>query len=282
MKQKIKTIAYQGMPGAYSEAAALTYFPNAKTIPCTTFFEAFESTKTGQSELSMIPIENLIAGRVADVHTLLPTSQLYIIAEHFQPITHHLLGLPGSQLSDITQVISHIQGISQCRQFLTQNKIHASVVGDTAGAAQEVAQKGDMSLAAIASARAGELYGLKSLASNIADIPKNMTRFLVLSREQMIPPLSVPCITTLVFTVRSVPAALYKALGGFATNGINLSRIESYLAEANFTSTTFSIDVEGHPQSDAMKHALEELHFFAQNIQFLGTYPQDQRRNSLS
>lgn len=274
MTDKSPTIAFQGVPGAYSEAATRALYPAARTLPCPTFEDAFGSVRTGDADLAMIPVENLIAGRVADVHALLPDSGLSIIGEHFQPIEHHLLALPGSHLADIKLVISHIQGLSQCRQFLAQHQIASEVFGDTAGAAEEVAKRGDKTLAAIASARAGEIYGLQSIAANIADHPQNMTRFLVLALEAITPPLDIPAMTSLIFTSRSVPAALYKALGGFATNGINLTKIESYVSDEDFTSAKFYIDVEAHRESAAMKNALEELAFFAPQIQILGTYPQ--------
>lgn len=271
-------IAFQGVLGAYSEAAIMALYPSAKPVPCTTFVDAFAAVRFGTADLAMIPVENLIAGRVADVHTLLPASGLKIIGEHFQPIIHHLLAIPGTKLGEIRKVISHVQGLSQCRRFLEANKIQAEIFADTAGAAQEVAKLKDKSIAAIASMKAGQVYGLESLAQNIADVPKNVTRFLVLAQKENMPKREIPCLTTLVYTVRSVPAALYKTLGGFATNGVNLTRIESYLAEGNFMSATFSIDVEGHPESEAMKTAVDELKFFAHNVQFLGTYPKAESR----
>ncbi len=278
MENKSKIIAYQGIPGAYSEAAALNCFPNSNLLSCNTFFQALEATRSGSSDLSIIPIENLIAGRVADVHALLPISQLYIIGEYFLNIQHQLLGLENSNLADIKLVLSHTQGLSQCRDFLEKYKIKTEVFADTAGSAQEVARRKDKTIAAIASERAGELYGLKVLSNSISNSQENKTRFLILSRQQIVPPPTSPCLTTLVFTVKSVPAALYKALGGFATNGINLTRIESYLSGNDFNSTTFSIDAETHPIQISYQNAIEELNFFANNVQSLGTYSQSNYR----
>ena len=222
----------------------------------------------------MIPVENIIAGRVADVHALLPDSGLSIIAEHFEPIGHRLLALPGATLAGLTGVLSHWQGLAQCRLWLERQGLDQIQFHDTAGAAEEVARRGDVTLAAIASARAGDLYGLVSLNDVIADQPDNMTRFLVLARDAIIPPADVPAMTTLAFTLRSVPAALYKALGGFATNAVNLTRIESHVSPTDFTSAGFTIDVEGHPQDAALARALEELRYFTESVTVLGTYPQ--------
>ncbi len=272
-KSSIK-IAFQGVPGAYSEAAALARFPDAVTLPCATFAAAFEAVTSGGAAYAMIPVENIIAGRVADVHTLLPDGGLSIIGEHFEPIAHKLLALPGAKLSDIKTVLSHTQGLAQCRLWLEARKLPIEHFHDTAGAAAEVQRRGDRSLAAIASARAGELYGLTVLEDEVADQPDNMTRFLILARDAVTPPVETLCMTTLAFTLRSVPAALYKALGGFATNGVNLTRIESHISQANFTSAGFTIDVEGRPDELTMSRALDDLRYFTDSLTILGTYPQ--------
>ena len=267
-------VAFQGVPGAYSEAAALAQFPHAETLPCATFAAAFEAVTTGLADYAMIPVENIIAGRVADVHTLLPDSGLSIIGEHFEPIAHKLLALLGTELANIKSVLSHTQGLAQCRLWLEAHELTLEHFHDTAGAAAEVQRRADPSLAAIASARAGNLYGLAILQDHIADQPDNMTRFLVLARDAMTPSADTLCMTTLAFTLRSVPAALYKALGGFATNGVNLTRIESHISSGNFISAGFTIDVEGRPDDAPMARALEELTHFTDSLTILGTYPQ--------
>lgn len=267
------TIAYQGAPGAYHEAAARVVFPGQDLLPCPTFPQVFAALNDGRADRALIAVENIIAGRVADVHTLLPRSSLHIVGEYFHPIAHHLLAVPGAQLADVKTALSQEVALHQCRGFLTQHAIALEAYHDTAAAAAEVARRGDKSVAAIASSRAGEIYGLHSVAANIADNPNNVTRFLVLAREAIIPVPTVPCITTLVFELRSVPAALYKALGGFATNGINLTKIESYLAADDFTSAQFYVDIEAHPETEACQHALDELRFFTTRLDILGTYP---------
>ena len=266
-------ISYQGEPGAYMEAATLALFPQGQPLPCPTFAAAFAALTDGRADRAVIAVENRIAGRVADVHTLLPNSGLHIVGEIFFPIEHHLLALPGATLSDIKSAHSHVQALAQCRGFLTKHGIEAVDCGDTAGGARLISESGDKTKAAIASSRAGDMYGLQSLAANIADNPKNMTRFLVLSRTPEVPTPAVRCITTIVFELRSVPAALYKALGGFATNGINLTKIESYLSPEDFTSAQFYVDIEAHPETEACQHALDELRFFTTHLDILGTYP---------
>jgi prephenate dehydratase len=232
----------------------------------------------------MLPIENSVAGRVADIHHLLPQSGLHIIGEHFERVNHHLLALPGATLDGVRSVRSHVHALSQCRKLIRELGLKAVVAADTAGAAAEVAERGDPTVAAIASELAGRIYGLASLRENIEDEEHNTTRFLVMARE----PQSVPhdgnlVVTSFVFNVRNVPAALYKALGGFATNGINMTKLESYMVGGRFTATQFYADVEGHPDSRALGLALDELRFFSREVKILGTYPgHDFRRAALA
>ncbi len=269
-----KCVAFEGATGAYSDLACRAALPDYEPLPCTTFEEAFAAARDGRASLAMIPVENSVAGRVAVVHHLLPEGGLHIIGEHYQPVEHHLLALPGATLADIKKVHSHVHALPQCRQWLKAHNIEPVVRPDTAGSAKEVAELGDTSIAAIASELAGEIYGLKSLASNIADKPGNTTRCLILSPTPRRPePGNGPCITTLIYRVRSLPAALYKTLGGFATNGVNITRLESYLVDGNFDVAQFWIDVEGHPDETPLKLALEELAFFAKEIAIIGVYP---------
>jgi len=269
-----KYIAFQGAPGAYSDLACKAAAPDCTTLPCLSFEDVFAAVHEGRAELAMLPIENSVAGRVADMHRLLPEGGLHIIAEHYQPVVHHLLALPGAKLENIRQAHAHIQSLAQCRRWLRERGILPVVNVDNAMAAEFVAGSGDKTIAAIASSLAGELYGLQSLAEDIADKSNNTTRFLIMAKKPVIPdPGTGACVTTLVFRVRSVPAALYKALGGFATNGINITKLESYLVDGKFTAAQFYIDVEGHPEEQKLKNALEELAFFAHEIKILGTYP---------
>jgi len=268
-----KKIAFQGALGANSDMACRAVYPNYETMPCLEFEDAFAAVRDGRAALAMIPIENSVAGRVADVHHLLPEGGLHIVGEHYQPIEHHLLVVPGTKLSDIKRVESHVQALAQCRTWLRAHRIKAVVHPDTAGAAEDVARRCDKSVAAIAPELAGRIYGLKSLASNIANRKDNTTRFIILAKKPKVPPKGKPCVTTLVFRVRSLPAALYKALGGFATNGVNITKIESYLVDGHFSKAQFRLDVEAHPEEKPLKLALEELHFFAQDMKILGVYP---------
>lgn len=268
-------IAFQGMLGAYSDLSCRAVFPDAETIPCASFEDVFALVRDGKADVAMIPVENSIAGRVADNHHLLPNGGLYIAGEHYQPVQHHLLALPHAQLSDIKFARSHVQGLMQCRNWLQQRGITPVNRFDTAGSAEEVSKLGDKSVAAIASELAGKIYGLVSLAADIADQRDNTTRFLILKRKAEWPTYTPQSdtITTLIFRVRSVPAALYKTLGGFATNGVNITKLESYLVDGRFTAAQFYLDAEGHPDSPAMTHALEELAFFAEEVNILGVYP---------
>jgi prephenate dehydratase len=273
-------IAFQGTFGANSDLACRKVFPGCETLPCLGFDDAFAAVVDRKAHLAMIPVENSTAGRVADVHHLLPQGKLHIIGEHYQPIDHRLLAIRGAKLKDIKRVESHVQALAQCQKWIKSHGIKPVIHADTAGAAEEVSQRGDKTVAAIASGLAGKIYGLKCLATNIADGPKNTTRFLILSRKAKEAPQGSDCMTTLVFRVRSVPAALYKALGGFATNGVNITKLESYLVDGNFTAAQFYVDVEGHPKDTPLRLALEELAFFAHEVKILGVYPAHPFRRS--
>jgi len=268
-----RTISFQGTFGAYSDLACRQVFPAMATLPCSQFEDAFAAVREGRARLAMIPIENSVAGRVADIHHLMPDSGLHIVGEHFEPVNHHLLGVPGASLAKIRAVRSHVQALSQCRKLNRELGIEPIVAADTAGAAAEIAARGDSTVAAIASELAGEIYGLVSLKKNIEDADHNTTRFLVMSREALRPPRENPAVTTFLFRVRNVPAALYKALGGFATNGVNMTKLESYMLGGAFTATQFYADVEGHPDDRPLALALEELAFFSRELKILGVYP---------
>jgi prephenate dehydratase len=267
-----RTIAFQGRPGAYSHLACREAFPEMVALPCHSFEDAFAAVREGSARLAMIPVDNTVAGRVADVHHLLPRGGLHIVAEHFVRVNHHLLGLPGADIQNLRAVESHVHAIGQCRQFLRRHGLQAVVVADTAGAAQDVAEAADPTRAAIASRLAGELYGLVSLASNIEDAEHNTTRFLVLAREPEDPGQDATVMTTLTFTVRNRPAALYKALGGFATCGVNMVKLESYI-DGTFTQAQFYADIMGHPRDEGVRLAIEELGFFSHSVEILGVYP---------
>jgi prephenate dehydratase len=267
-------IAYQGEPGANSDAACRAAVPALEPLPCATFEDAFDAVESGAAELAMIPVENSIAGRVADIHHLLPESGLHIVGEYFMPIHFQLMALPGVSLAEIRTVRSHAHAIGQCRRYLREQGWAGVVADDTAGAAREVAELGDPSVAALAPRLAAELYGLEILAEDVEDEHHNTTRFLLLAREAREPALGDgPVITTFVFRVRNVPAALYKAMGGFATNGVNMTKLESYQLGGTFFATQFYADVEGHPKDASLALALEELAFFSVHLRVLGTYP---------
>jgi len=274
-----RTIAFQGLPGAYSHLACRARFPDYDVLPCPSFEETFAAVRNGRAARAMIPIDNSLAGRVADIHHLLPNSGLYILGEHFQPVNHHLLALPGAKLSDIKEVRSHVHALGQCRKVIRDLGIKPVVAADTAGSAREVAERGDKTVAAIASELAAEIYGLESLRANIEDAEHNTTRFVVMAREASIPPRGgAATVTSFVFKVRNVPAALYKALGGFATNGVNMTKLESYLVDGHFVAAQFYADVEGHPDDRNLRLALEELNFFSREVRILGVYPADPYR----
>jgi prephenate dehydratase len=268
------TIAYQGEPGANSDMACHAAFPYMTTLPCPTFDAAMGAVQAGKAELAIIPVENSVAGRVADLHSLLPHTRLKIVAEHFQRVEHCIVALPGVTLKGIKTARSHVQALSQCRNFLKKHGIQPMVHADTAGAAREIADEGDKSVGAIASSLAARIYGLKVLAKNIEDADHNTTRMLVFSREDARPDWrTVRCMTAFLFRVKSVPAALYKALGGFATNGVNIVKLESYLSGAHFEQAQFYAEVEGHPDQRGLQLALEELRFFSEELKMLGTFP---------
>lgn len=269
-----KIIAFQGEHGAYSDLACRMSRPEMTTMPCRTFEDAFSAVRDGKAGLAMIPIENSVAGRVADIHHLLPESGLHIIGEHYQRINHHLLAVPGTKLEDVTEVYSHVHALNQCRDFLKEHNITPIVAVDTAGSAKEIAKSGDTTRAVIASELAGEIYGLTSLAADIEDAEHNTTRFVVMSKEAVIPhPKAGMSVTSFVFRVRNVPAALFKALGGFATNGVNITKLESYIVDGSFIAAQFYADCEGHPDNRNLRLALEELEFFTQTVKILGVYP---------
>lgn len=268
-----KTIAFQGSPGAYSDMSCRAAYPAMTTKSCRTFEDAFAAVRNGEAALAMIPIENTVAGRVADIHHLLPDSGLHIIGEHFQRVNHHLLGVRGAKLEDITHVHSHIHALNQCRNFNRANNILPVDHVDTAGAAKDVAKWGDKTQASISSKLAGEIYDLDVLAKDLEDSEHNTTRFVVMAKQPKIPESPrKDVMTTFVFRVRNLPAALYKAMGGFATNGVNMTKLESYL-RGDFVAAQFYADVEGHPEDQALKNALEELQFFTHEVTILGTYP---------
>ncbi len=274
MSNDHKKIAFQGATGAYSDLACRTVFPKLETLPCESFDETFAAVLEGEAQLAMIPVDNTIAGRVADVHHLMQKGELFIIAEHFQTIRHALLGVKDAKKENLEHVHSHVHAIPQCRDLIKKLGLKAHVHADTAGAAQDVAERGEPEHAAIASSLAAEIYGLDILEDDVQDTNHNTTRFLILSTEPVIPDIDekTNVLTSLLFEVRNIPAALYKSLGGFATNGISLARLESYVDE-KFQAAQFYCDVEGHPESDAFKLALEELGFYAKDVKFLGTYP---------
>ena len=273
---KTNNIAFQGVLGAYSHMACQAHRPDLTPLPCASFSEMIAAVQDGGADCAMVPVENSTAGRVADIHHLLPESGLFIISEHYQPVAHKLLGIKGAHLSDITEVHSHEQGLAQCRLTLHKMGIKPVIHSDTAGAAKDIAARGERHVGAIASALAGEIYGLDTVQDSITDKLTNTTRFLVMSREHTVPKeITAPAMTTIIFEVRSVPAVLYKALGGFATNGINLTKLESYMLDGSMNAARFYVDCEGHPETASMKLALEELQFYCTDggIRILGTYP---------
>jgi prephenate dehydratase len=269
-------ISFQGELGANSHIAARAAYPELEPLPCASFEDAFAAVSERSAKYAMIPVENSVAGRVADVHHLIPESGLFIVGERFEPIKHQLLGLPNATLEALTHVRSHPQALGQCRRLLRDLGVTPVKTADTAGAAREIAELGDPKVGALASALAGEIHGLKVLKADIADAAHNTTRFLVFSREaDDAEPNDGPCMTSFVFRVRNVPAALYKALGGFATNGVNMTKLESYIEGGGFSAAMFFAEVEGHPEDRAVKLALEELAFFSRSLRVLGVYKAD-------
>jgi prephenate dehydratase len=272
-------IAFQGLAGAFSELACRTVFPDMQTLPCAAFEDVFAAVHDGDARLAMIPIENSIAGRVADIHHLLPDSGLHIIGEHYQRVNHQLLACKGVTLEELETVHSHVHALSQCRILIRELGLKPIVHADTAGAAKELAESGDRKMAAIASTLAAETYGLDVLRDNIEDEEHNTTRFIIMAPEPIDPdPDEKPVVTSFVFRVRNVPAALYKALGGFATNGINMTKLESYMVRGQFVATQFYADIEGHPAQRPVRLALEELGFFSHEVKILGVYPASPHR----
>ena len=266
-------IAFQGRPGAYSDLACRIVFPHAETLPCDTFEGAIEAVRAGAAELAMLPCENTLAGRVPDIHHLLPDSGLCVVGEHFQRVEHCLLAPRGAAIGGLKRIHSHAVALGQVRAMVRELGVKAVVEADTAGAAQLVAEWNNLADAAIASELAAEIYGLDVLRRNVEDAAHNTTRFYVMAREPRTPDVTASHpMTTFVFRVRNVPAALYKALGGFATNGVNMTKLESYMVNGEFTATQFLCDVEGHPEHPPLARALEELSFFSRELKILGVY----------
>ncbi|MCO6418433.1 prephenate dehydratase [Siccirubricoccus sp. KC 17139] len=266
------TIAFQGLPGAYSDLACRAAYPGWATLPCPSFEAAMDAVRDGQAKLAMLPCENTLAGRVPDIHRLLPDSGLFVVGEHFERVEHCLLAPKGATLAGLKRAHSHPVALGQVRRILKELSLEPVIEADTAGAAELIARRGGTEDAAIASALAAETYGLEILRRNVEDAPHNTTRFYVCSLEQA-PPFRGECVTTFVFRVRNIPAALYKALGGFATNGVNMTKLESYMLDGEFTATQFLADVDGHPDDPGLARALEELEFFSRELKVLGAYP---------
>ena len=272
-------IAYHGEAGANSHIACNEMYPDMEPMPCKTFEGAFRAVEDGRADLAMIPVDNTIAGRVADIHHILPTTGLSIVGEHYLPIRFQLMALPGTELSDIKHARSHIMGLAQCRNFLRQHDIEAITAADTAGAAREVAELGDKSVAAIAPSLAADVYGLDILANNIEDAEHNTTRFVIMSRDPGDRQASDGrCVTAFIFQVRNIPAALYKVMGGFATNGVNMTKLESYQVGGSFMATQFYAEIQGHPEERPVQLAMEELGFFSTMLKIIGVFEPGERR----
>jgi len=279
--RKRKTIVFQGEPGANSHIACAEAYPGHTPVPCPTFEDAFTAVASGEADLGMIPIENSIAGRVADIHHLLPHANLHIVGEHFLRIRFNLMAPKGATLKTVKTVESHIHALGQCRNFIRQHGYKGVIAADTAGAARTISQTTDVTRGALAPKLAATIYGLDVLAENVEDEDHNTTRFVILSREgKRATRGNGPVVTTFVFRVRNLPAALYKAMGGFATNGVNMTKLESYMIEGNFFATMFYADVEGHPDDQGLAFALEELKFFSRELTILGVYPAHPFRSS--
>jgi prephenate dehydratase len=274
-------IAFQGVKGAYSDLACRAYAPDAQTLPCETFEATMDAVREGRADLAMLPCENSLAGRVPDIHALLPESGLFIVGEQFQRVEHCLLAPKGATLQSIRRVHSHPVALRQIRGLLRELDVAPVVQADTAGAAEMVAQWNNPEEAAVASSLAAEIYGLTILRENVEDAAHNTTRFYIASTKPQAPDvLSGDVMTTFIFRVRNIPAALYKALGGFATNGVNMTRLESYMVDGEFAATQFLCDIEGHPNSNPIRSALDELAFFSQTVRVLGVYERDRFRNT--
>lgn len=282
MVESTNLISFQGENGANSDMACRDMFPDMQPLPCPTFEDAFNALVSGEVDLAMIPIENTIAGRVADIHHLLPNSNLKIIGEYFMPIRFQLMILPGAKQSDIKSVHSHVHALGQCRNIVRQNNWKPVVAGDTAGAARQVSEAGDKSMAALAPRLAADLYGLEILTENVEDHESNITRFVILSRDKLTQSRKSEdetWVTTFVFRVRNLPAALYKAMGGFATNGVNMTKLESYQIGGTFIATQFFADIQGHPDDLSVQRALSELEYFSEYVNILGVYKGHPMRN---
>ena len=271
-------IAFQGEPGAYSHQACAETRPDFEPMPCATFEDVIETVNSGKAELAMLPVENTTYGRVADIHRLLPHSGLHIIDEAFVRVHINVLGVPGTTVDDITDAHSHLVLLPQCAGWLRQNNVRGRVSPDNARAARDVAEAGDKTQAALASELAAEVYGLDVLARHIEDEDHNTTRFLVMSKTPDLKRRGDTMITTFVFRVRNIPAALYKAMGGFATNGVNMTKLESYMIDGSFSATQFYADIEGHPDDRNVQLAMAELDYFTSEIKVLGVYPADEKR----
>lgn len=275
-------IAYQGEPGANSHIVCKRHYPQAETVACASFEDVFAAVVQGEADLAMIPIDNSLAGRVADIHHFLPSSGLHIIAEHFLRIQFTLMSVADATLDSIETVHSHVHALGQCRKIIRMHGWTPIISGDTAGAAREIADAKDPSQAAIAPPLAAEIYGLSILANDVEDESHNTTRFVVLAPEaRQAPAGNGPVITSFIFSVKNLPAALYKALGGFATNGINMTKLESYMVDGEFTATQFLAEVDGHPDDVGLARALDELTFFTTDVKILGVYPADPYRQEL-
>ena len=274
INKSYKTIAFQGMAGAYSDLACRKAYPELETVPSVSFEAAFLAVQDKKADLAMIPVDNTLAGRVADVHYLILNGELHIIGEHFQLIRHCLLGLPGAKLEDLTDVHSHVHAIPQCKKIIAELQLASHVVADTAKGASDIKKWGDRTQAAIGSELAANIYGLEILKEDVQDAAHNTTRFLVFSGENDVPKLEEGknYLTSFIFEVRNLPAALYKAMGGFATNGVQMVKLESYV-DKDFNVARFYADVEGHIDEHSLQLAFEELRFFAKRVDILGTYP---------
>jgi prephenate dehydratase len=280
-------ISYQGEPGANSHMAAKEAHPELEPLPCATFEDALAAVKSGEARLGMIPIENSVAGRVADIHHLMPAAGLYIVGEHFLRVRFHLMAIKGAKLEGITDVYSHVHALGQCRKIIRKHGLKAHITGDTAGAAREIAEAADPTKAALAPPLAADIYGLDILARDVEDEQHNTTRFVILSAEPEDADMDDNAspgdyVTSFIFRVRNVPAALYKAMGGFATNGVNMTKLESYQPEGSFAATMFFADIEGHPSERRVQLAMEELGFFSTELKVLGTYKASRFRRDMS
>ncbi len=269
-----QTIAFQGLPGAYSDLACRKAYPDWTTLPCPSFEAAIDAVTSGEAQLAMLPCENSLAGRVPDIHRLLPDSGLFVVGEHFEPVEHCLLAPKGASFATLKRAHSHPMALGQVRNILRRLKLEPVIEADTAGAAHMIAERGGVEDAAIASELAAEIYGLEILQRNVEDAAHNTTRFYVCAGAPRTPPAdTADCVTTFVFRVRNIPAALYKALGGFATNRVNMTKLESYMVDGEFTATQFLADVDGHREDPDLERALDELKFFSREVRVLGTYP---------